>query len=414
MQTLSHQQFDAVVVGGGPAGLMAAEQMLALGLRVALFDAMPSVGRKFLLAGVGGMNITHSEGRDNFYSRYYEAREALTPILDSFDADALRQWVYQLGIETFVGSSGKVFPTAMKAAPLLRAWLHRLKASGLHLMPRHRWSGWDNDGALIFEVNGDTKRIDAKATVLALGGASWSRLGSNGAWVPWLRDRGVAVTPLAPANCGFYRNWSSRFLGAGLPVKAVAGWLDKGGQEGQIDPVRGELLLTSKGVEGSLIYRLSAELRKKLSADGQVTLFLDLALDKSEAELLAAFNKAPKGRTLTKILSGSFGFCEAKKQLLFECVDRALWSQPAILVKYIKSLPIKLDGTSPLDEAISTAGGVRFDAMNKALMLTAMPGVFCAGEMLDWEAPTGGYLLTACFATGRWAGFHAATYVKAL
>ena len=400
---------DAVVIGGGPAGLMAAERLLAAGFSVALYDAMPSVGRKFLLAGVGGMNITHAAPSATFNSHYYEAENALTPCLQAFNADALRSWVHDLGIDTFVGSSGKVFPTEMKAAPLLRAWLHRLKQSGLLLFTRHTWQGWDSAGNLLLQGPNGPVRPSSSVVVLALGGASWARLGSNGLWQPWLADREVDVEPLKPANCGFRRAWSARFAAAGLPVKGVAAWVDEQ-MAGQA--IRGELLLTADGIEGSLVYRLSAKLREQILATGHATLYLDLVPDKSIKDIVAVLKSAPKGKTLSKLLSGGLGFSEAKKQLLFECVEKAEWSKPLSLATFIKGLPIGLTETRPIDEAISSAGGVRFSALDSGLMLNAMPGVFCAGEMLDWEAPTGGYLLTACFATGRWAGDSAARYLK--
>ncbi|BFM11908.1 TIGR03862 family flavoprotein [Simiduia litorea] len=398
---------DAVVIGGGPAGLMAAERLLDAGASVALYDAMPSVGRKFLLAGVGGMNITKAEPSDLFNSHYYEAQTALGPMLKAFDADTLRHWVHQLGINTFVGSSGRVFPTEMKAAPLLRAWLQRLKRAGLKLFTRHQWLGWQGS-SLVFDAPEGRIRIKPKVVVLALGGASWSRLGSTGSWLPWLEQQSVAVEPLKPANCGFSRGWTERFTGAGCPIKAVSAWVS------DLDarkPIRGELLLTEDGVEGSLVYRLSAQLREQLSKLGHATLYLDLLPDKSLQDILAVFKRAPKGKTLSKLLSSNLGFSGAKKQLLFECVDKREWCNPLLMAAHIKRLSIKLAAMRPMDEAISCAGGVRFSALDENLMLTAMPGVFCAGEMLDWEAPTGGYLLTACFATGRWAGDGAARYL---
>ncbi|MDN3640061.1 TIGR03862 family flavoprotein [Simiduia curdlanivorans] len=399
---------DAVVIGGGPAGLMAAERLLAAGVSVALYDAMPSVGRKFLLAGVGGMNITKAEASDRFNSHYYEAQNALGPMLQAFDANALRDWVHQLGIDTFVGSSGKVFPTEMKAAPLLRAWLQRLKQAGLQLFTRHQWLGWQGAN-LVFDSPKGRTSVKPKVVVLALGGASWSRLGSTGVWQPWLAEQQVGIEPLKPANCGFTRPWTEQFTAAGCPIKAVAGWVKDTDSR---SPIRGELLLTQDGIEGSLVYRFSAQLREQLLRSGKATLYLDLLPDRSLQDVLAVFKQAPKGKTLSRLLSSKLGFSAAKRQLLFECVEKSQWAKPLLMAAHIKRLAVELEAMRPMDEAISCAGGVRFSALDKNLMLTAMPGVFCAGEMLDWEAPTGGYLLTACFATGRWAGDGAARYIE--
>ncbi|TCP11344.1 hypothetical protein EV683_1131 [Crenobacter luteus] len=385
------------VVGGGPAGLIAAEVLAAAGVAVDLYDAMPSVGRKFLLAGVGGMNITHSEPNEPFFARYGARREALAPLLADFDGPALRDWVHGLGIETFVGSSGRVFPTEMKAAPLLRAWLARLRASGVAIHVRHRWLGWDEAGALRFATPDGEKAVKADATLLALGGASWAKLGSDGAWVKTLAERGVAVAPLAPANCGFDVGWSEHFSTrfAGAPLKAVAAAC------GDEPLKRGECVVTASGVEGSLVYALSARLRDAIAAHGRATLTLDLAPERS-AEWVAAEVAHPRGsRSIASHLQSRLGLKGVKVGLLWEVLGKDGMHDPARVAAAIKALPVTLVAPRPIDEAISSAGGVAFEALDANLMVKALPGVFCAGEMLDWEAPTGGYLLTACFATGR-------------
>lgn len=393
----------ATVVGGGPAGLMAAETLAAAGVQVDLYDAMPSVGRKFLLAGKGGLNLTHAEPAAAFVGRYGDRAARLSPWLADFGADALRAWARALGIDTFVGTSGRVFPQEMKAAPLLRAWLHRLRAQGVRFHMRHRWTGWDDSGALVFD-NG--LRVQPQATVLALGGASWPQLGSNGAWVPWLAARGVDVAPLVPANCGFDVGWSEHFRSRfeGAPLKSVAlavgGWRQAG-----------EFVVTAGGIEGSLIYAASALLRDALARDGTAVCHVDLlparAADWVEREL-----RHPRGsRSLSSHLKSRLGLDGVKAGLLWECVTKAEQADPAVFAQRIKALSIRVTAPRPVAEAISTAGGVCFEALDDHLMLRAMPGTFVAGEMLDWEAPTGGYLLTACFTTGRVAGLGAAGWL---
>jgi uncharacterized flavoprotein (TIGR03862 family) len=389
------------IIGGGPSGLMAAEVISAAGIGVDLYDGMPSVGRKFLLAGVGGMNITHSEAREAFLSRYGERREAIAALLAEFDAAALRAWIHGLGIDTFVGSSGRVFPTDMKAAPLLRAWLKRLREQGVRLHTRQRWLGWTADGALRIAAAEGERALQADATLLALGGGSWARLGSDGAWVPLLRPRGVEIAPLRPSNCGFeVAGWSDllRDKFAGAPLKSVALALD--GEQ----PRRGEFVLTATGIEGSLVYALSAAIRRRIEDHGSALVRLDLlpalALDDIEKRLAR-----PRGKhSMARHLHGQLGLDGVKAALLRECTAAEVFADNARLAAAIKALPIELLRARPLDEAISSAGGVTFEALDEALMLRALPGVFCAGEMLDWEAPTGGYLLTACFASGRRAG----------
>jgi hypothetical protein len=420
------------VIGGGPAGLMAAEVLAAGGVGVDLHDAMPSVGRKFLLAGVGGMNITHSEPFEAFVSRYGAHAAEIRPLLEAFSPDALREWIHGLGVETFVGSSGRVFPKDMKAAPLLRAWLHRLREAGVRFHVRHRWLGWAYDstrasacggsesfmgesGALRFAAPGGEMEVKADAVVLALGGGSWAKLGSDGAWVPVLARRGIGIGPLAPANCGFdvAGAWSehlkSRF--AGQPLKTVA--LRFTDADGRTHERRGELMLSDSGIEGSLVYALSAPLRDTIAAQGAMEVRLDLAPDKTLERVVAEVAHPRGARSLSSHLQSRAGIKGAKMALLREILSPDQLNDPVQLANAIKSLPLTLAAPRPLDEAISSAGGVRFEALDEHLMLRKLPGVFCAGEMLDWEAPTGGYLLTACFASGRAAGQGALNYLAA-
>ncbi len=401
------------VIGGGPAGLMAAEMLAAGGVQVDIYDTMPSVGRKFLLAGIGGMNITHSEPFEAFVSRYGARATAIRPLLDAFPPDALREWIHGLGVETFVGSSGRVFPTEMKAAPLLRAWLHRLRESGVRFHVRHRWLGWGKPGALRFSTPEGEHLVQADAVVLALGGGSWAKLGSDGAWMPLLAQRGVELAPLLPSNCGFdvAGGWSEhlRRRFAGQPLKTVA--LRFADAAGQTHERRGELMLSDGGIEGSLVYALSAPLRDAIAAQGALTVQLDLAPDKTLTRVVAEVAHPRGARSLSSHLQSRAGIRGVKMALLREILAEAQLNDPAELAHAIKSLPLTLAATRPIDEAISSAGGVRFEALDPHLMLRALPGAFCAGEMLDWEAPTGGYLLTACFASGRAAGQGALRYV---
>ncbi len=402
---------SVAVIGGGPAGLMAAETLALAGLNVSLFDAMPSVGRKFLLAGVGGMNITHSEPMQPFIERYREASDWAGEWLQWLDNQQLRAWIHGLGIDTFVGSSGRVFPTDMKAAPLLRAWLRRLRDAGVSIHTRHRWQGWNEQGALRFASPAGPLTITPRATVLALGGGSWARLGSDGAWVPTLKEQGVNIRDLLPANCGFEVGWSpylaERF--AGQPLKQVVASLPFASKAIER---RGECIVTGSGLEGSLIYALSAELRDELLAQGEAILTLDLAPDRSLGQLTEALGQPRKGQSTASVLRKKAGLDPVKIALLHECLQRNMFEQPATLAAGIKSLPVTIKGIKPLDEAISTAGGIRRNALDGQLMLKELPGVFCAGEMLDWEAPTGGYLLTACFASGQHAARGAIDWLR--
>ena len=379
------------------------------GLQVQLYDAMPSVGRKFLLAGKGGLNLTHSESADAFLTRYGERSAQLQPLLAGFGAAQLRAWVEGFGIETFVGSSGRVFPKDMKAAPLLRAWLHRLRASGVQFFMRHRWTGWAGDGALLFSRPIGEIRIQADAVVLALGGGSWARLGSDGAWVPLLKERGVAVAKLLPSNCGFdVAGWSEYFSSrfAGQPFKSVA--ISFTDSQGRSFSRKGEFIATASGVEGSLIYAASNRLRDEIASKGSATFTLDLLPNKTPEQVLAEVRHPRGSRSLSSHLKSRLSLDGIKAAMLHELLAKAAINDPLRLAQAIKALPVTLVAARPLDEAISSAGGVVFDAMDAQRQLRALPAnlppVFCAGEMLDWEAPTGGYLLTACFASGHAAG----------
>ena len=482
-----------IVVGGGPAGLMAAEVLSQGGLAVAVYDAMPSVGRKFLLAGKGGLNLTHSEPAEIFASRFGARRAAVEPWLHDFGAIQARDWAKALGVDTFVGTSGRVFPSDMKAAPLLRAWLHRLRHGGLagqagvkfHM--RHRWVGWgddnadvkvgnnngngngsDNDSdsdsgngnasgngkgngkgkgmALVFDTPHGRVQAWADAIVLALGGGSWSRLGSDGAWVPVLAARGVDVSPLLPSNCGFdvAGGWSEHFATrfAGQPFKSVAIRFKSVGNDsnqaganpnenanenananansrvnasvnvqGQSFTRKGEFVATATGVEGSLIYAASSQLRDEIAATGRATFHLDLRPDLSAEKVLEEVSHPRGSRSLSSHLKSRLGIEGIKAAILHELLTKAQMNDPAQLARAVKAVPVTLVAARPLDEAISSAGGVEFDGLDANLMLKKMRGVFCAGEMLDWEAPTGGYLLTACLASGNRAGAGAARFL---
>ncbi|MDO9601613.1 MAG: TIGR03862 family flavoprotein [Rhodocyclaceae bacterium] len=400
---------NVIIIGGGPAGLMAAEVLAQAGVRVEVYDAMPSVGRKFLMAGKSGLNLTHAEAFATFVSRYGEKRDWVKPWLADFGPETLRNWARDLGVDTFVGSSGRVFPSDMKAAPLLRAWLHRLRATGVHFHMRHRWLGWDEQGDLHFATPTGAIKVGAggTATILALGGGSWARLGSDGAWLPLLQARGVAVAPLRPANCGFEIAWSEHFRAkfAGQPVKSVVATF--GGERRQ-----GDFVITRHGVEGSLIYALAAPLRDAIASHGSATLQLDLAPGKTLERLISEIAHPRGARSMASHLQSRAGISGVKAGLLRECAAWDDYHDPALLAAAIKALPLRLDAPRPLDEAISSAGGVMAASFDDRLMLRALPGVFCAGEMLDWEAPTGGYLLTACFASGYAAGHGALAWLQ--
>ncbi len=409
---------QVAIVGGGPAGLIAAEVLARRGLRVDLFDAMPSVGRKFLLAGKGGLNLTHSEEFEPFIARYGAAATTLESRLRHFGAPQLRAWAAELGIDTFVGSSGRVFPTSMKAAPLLRRWLQRLRGMGVAFHTRHRLGGFARtDGAarmpprLRFVTANGELVVNADAVLLALGGASWPALGSDGSWLPWLQHAGVAIAALQPSNCGFdvarlnrdgevESGWSAHFRSrfVGVPLKgARLQWTRPDGHSaGQI----GEFVITETGVEGSLVYAASAGIREEINTHGHSSVTLDLLPQRSEAYVDATLARPRGSRSLSSHLKARLGLEGLRTALLHELLPRDVLADPLRLCAALKALPLRLQAARPVAEAISTAGGVRFAAMDDRLMLKALPGVFCAGEMLDWEAPTGGYLLTACFATG--------------
>jgi hypothetical protein len=408
------------IIGGGPAGLMAAEVLIQGGARVDLYDAMPSVGRKFLMAGKGGMNITHAEPEEVFLSRYGARRAQIKPLLDAFGPGALREWVHGLGITTFVGTSGRVFPADMKAAPLLRAWLHRLRKAGVRFHMRHRWCGWDEERQsdkenipLRFTTEQGEVTAHADAVVLTLGGGSWARLGSDGAWVPLLAQRGIPVAPLRPANCGFDVGWSEHFNKkfAGHPLKSVTATFTDA--LGNSHHRQGDLVVTASGVEGGLIYALSALLRDEIAATGTAVIYLDLAPGKDLPRVIAEVAHPRGSRSMSSHLQSRANIKGVKTGLLRELLPPADFDYPERLAAAIKSLPLRLVAPRPLDEAISSAGGVAFEALDEHLMVRAIPGVFCAGEMLDWEAPTGGYLLSACFASGRSAGLGVLDWLNA-
>nr|CAD6428799.1 aminoacetone oxidase family FAD-binding enzyme [Rhizobium sp. Q54] len=383
------------IIGGGPAGLMAAEVLSAGGFGVTVYDTMPTFARKFLLAGKSGLNITHSEELSRFRTRFGAASGRLQAALDAFTPDDIRRWTTGLGTETFVGSSGRVFPTAMKASPLLRAWLRRLEAQGVRLMPRHRWIGFDGNSYALQGPAG-VSLIRPDAALLALGGASWPRLGSDAAWVPWLAATGVEIRPFRPANCGFDVAWSDAFRTrfAGMPVKSVQATSDAGS-------VQGEFVISQHGIEGSLVYAHSATLRDRLERTGKASLVLDLAPGRTEARLVRDLARQNRTASFSNRLRKAAGLEGVKAALLRECDPQAARLDPGELACRIKALRIPLLRPRPLEEAISSAGGVAWNSVDTRFMLKQIPGLFVAGEMIDWEAPTGGYLLTACLATGR-------------
>ncbi len=407
VQAVYNDRMDKTVaiIGGGPAGLMAAEVLSEHGIKVEVYDSMSSLGRKFLMAGKSGLNLTHSEPFEKFVARYGSRKGEVEKWLMDFTPDDLREWARGLGIETFVGTSGRVFPVGMKASPLLRAWLKRLDAAGVHFHLRHRWNGVIAQAAVLggwdleFETPDGIKTVQADAVILALGGGSWRRLGSDGAWVHWLSQAGVKVEALKPSNCGFDVEWSSFFKEKfdGHPIKSVVLTFESFHQQG-------EFIVTKEGVEGSLIYAASALMRDEILASGKAVMKLDLAPDKTEAQLFEKLSKPRGSRSMASHLEKAVGMKGVKAGLLREFVPKDEFTNMERLAFYIKNLSVPLIATRPLDEAISTAGGVTFESLDENLMLKKLPGVFCAGEMLDWEAPTGGYLLTACFASGRWAG----------
>ncbi|MBM3505945.1 MAG: TIGR03862 family flavoprotein [Alphaproteobacteria bacterium] len=394
------------IVGGGPAGLMAAEALVARGLRPQVFDAMPSLGRKFLMAGKGGLNLTHREPLEVFLARYGAAQSHLEPVVRAFPPHAIRHWAGELGVDTFEGTSGRVFPTESKAGPLLRAWLHRLRAAGVLTHAHHRWLGWNAAGHLRFATPEGEIVVAPQATVLALGGASWPDLGSDAAWVPWLAERGVRVSPFVPANCGFEVAWSEHLKtrAQGLPVKSVV--LSFGEQR-----LKGEFVLTTYGIEGGVVYTLSAALRDAITAHGSARLHVDLLPGLSRDEIARRLAKPRGKQSLANHWRKALHLGGAKALLLRECARPEDLADHRRLATLIKALPIVLLAPRPIAEAISSAGGVAWDALDERFMLKAIPGIFCTGEMLDWEAPTGGYLLTACLALGRACGHGVADWL---
>lgn len=402
------QRRRAIVIGAGPAGLMAAEQLAGAGFEVNVYDRMPSPARKFLMAGRGGLNLTHGEAYDAFAARYGHASPAMRPFLDAFSPDALRNWSAELGEPTFVGSSGRIFPKSFKASPLLRAWLRRLERGGVSLHTRHRFAGFDTDGLpILLDAAGAVVPVESDACVLALGGASWPRLGSDGNWVGMLRARGVAVRELAPSNCGFETRWSDMFAGrfAGTPLKPVALTFEG-------ESVRGEAMITAQGLEGGAIYALSARLRDAIAAQGYCVVQIDLRPDISRESLAERLARPRGGQSVATFLRKAAGLQPVGISLLRE-MSRDLPAEPHALAALIKAVSVPLDAPRPIERAISSAGGVEWSEVDEGLMLKALPGVFICGEMLDWEAPTGGYLLQGCFATGRAAGLGAVQWIEA-
>ncbi len=394
----------AAVIGGGPAGLMAAERLALAGVKVTVYDRMPSLARKFLMAGRGGLNITHAEEFEAFIKRYGDASEHLLAAIESFSPAAMRNWCAALGQDTFVGSSGRVFPSSMKASPLLRAWLRRLASQGVEVKLRHVFRGWAANGDLEFEHAGAPVKVRADAVILAMGGASWPRLGSDGGWADELRARGIAIAPLRPANCGFEVAWSEHLRArfAGSPLKNVA--LRFGGRN-----LRGECVIAAYGLEGGAIYALSALLRDAIEREGSALLKIDLRPDTS-IEALSQKLSATRGKeSLSNFLRKRVGASPLEIALLHE--THAPFEDARNLAAHIKAMPLRLLRPRPIEKAISTAGGVAFSELDERYMLKKCPGVFCAGEMLDWEAPTGGYLLQACMATGAAAGEGAAQWL---
>lgn len=398
------------VIGAGPAGLMAAEAATGSGLEIYVYDSMPSPGLKFLKAGKGGLNITHSEPLEIFLSRYISGREYLEPVLRSFGPAQIMEWMRGLGFEPFKGSSGRIFPSDMKARPLLKAWLARLRSSGVRFFQKHRWLGWDDEGRLIFRHNEETVHVFHDAVILALGGGSWKNLGSGASWISILEEKEIPVSSLKPSNCGFNCNWSDFFKDGfeGQILKNISIFFD----DGSLRSARGDLSVTSTGLEGGPLYSLSSFMINMIEEKGQAFIFMDLSPGKTLEALKTELSKPRGSSSMSNHLRKRAGIYGAKAGILREFTAKEDFSDPARLAAKIKALPVKIASPRPIDEAISTSGGVRFEAHDSNLMVKKIPGLFCAGEMLDWDAPTGGYLLTACLATGRAAGEGAVSWIK--
>lgn len=396
----NNPRFNVAIVGCGPAGLMAADVLSQSGYSVTIFDSMLSAGRKFLIASKGGLNLTHSMHFEKFLAMYGERSNDLTPFLENFGPEELRNWISELGFRTFEGSSGRIFPEDMRGGAILHAILERLKSRSVEFQFNHKWCGWDEEQNQIFATNAGmfSRRFDA--IVLSLGGASWPQTGSDAGWVPFFKQNGINVTPMRPSNCGFEVNWSDYFIDhyAGQPIKPVV--LSFTDLRGQIHQQKGEFIATKYGIEGSLVYAFSSFLRDSIEKNGQSIVYLDLAPDMNAEQLITRLSSQRGTRSLSTHLKKSIGFSGIRTNLLFELLEKTSLNDPIELAKSIKNLPIRLISARPISEAISTAGGVAFSELDDELMLKKFPGTFCAGEMLDWEAPTGGFLLTACFSTG--------------
>jgi uncharacterized flavoprotein (TIGR03862 family) len=404
------EHIDIAIIGAGPAGLMAAETLTNAGLKPVLFDAMPTPARKFLMAGKSGLNLTHSEPLEHFLTRYGDKERHIQPAITEFTPIDLKAWADELGAETFVGSSGRVFPKIFKASPLLRNWLAKLSDSGAELRTRHRWQGWGPSNCHKFETPEGVSLVSAKATIFAFGGISWPKLGGNGNWVKEYEDNQIQISPFRPTNCGFEANWSDFFLNkfAGAPVKNCL--LSVGNTQ-----VKGDFVISQYGVEGSSIYRLSAPLRDLIAqSNSATTLTIDLLPDTPFNQVIARLSKPRGKKSIATHLKKSLSLQGVKSGLLRECTQKQTFDSPDKLASAIKALPLSLTAPRPIEEAISVAGGVSFDALDDNLMLREKFGQFCAGEMLDWEAPTGGYLLTACFAQGKQAATGVMNYLKTL